>query len=253
MNKLLVLIAASVFIWGCSSSFDTTNLAPEERFAYAQRLYDNRDYEDAVNELQALILQYPGNAIIDDAQNLLGMTRFQRKEYLLAAFEFSKLIRNMVASEYIPDAQFMLGECYYQLSPDFSLDQRYTKKAIEELQAFIDFFPTHPRVVDAEIKITEMTDKLARKELNAAVIYEKMEYYTAAIMYYTNVVEMFHDTRHAPVAMYNKIRLLIERNRNTEALAEITRFLARYPDDTNAGRVESLKLSLENKLSAAKN
>ena len=69
------------------------------------------------------------------------MTRFQRGEYILAAFEFSKLMKNMPASEFVPISQFMISECYYELSPNYTLEQKYTKKAIEEYQAFIDFFP----------------------------------------------------------------------------------------------------------------
>ncbi len=59
---------------------------------------------------------------------------YQRSEYIVAAYEFSKLIRNMPASEFVPKAQYMLADSYYQLSPNFNLDQVYTKKAIVELQ-----------------------------------------------------------------------------------------------------------------------
>ena len=46
----------------------------------------------------------------------------------MAAYEFSKLVKNMPASEFVPDAQYMLAESYFQLSPNFTLDQKYTKK-----------------------------------------------------------------------------------------------------------------------------
>ena len=252
MKKIIFLVILSLYIIGCSSSVDTLNMTPEQRLAYAKSLYNDEDYLDALNEFQSLILQYPGSSIIDDAQYYLAMTRFKREEYIMSAYEFSRLIKNMPASQYLPDAQFMLAESYYELSPDYSLDQKYTKKAIEEFQAFIDFFPTNPKVTDAEKKISELNEKLAHKEYNSAEIYEKMDYYTASLMYYSDVIETYHDTKYAPMAMYDKIKILLDKNRNDEALAEMTKFLEKYPNDSNAREIQKLKTSLENKLSASK-
>ena len=248
---ILVIMFAGIF-WGCSSSVDTINFTPDERLAYAMKIYNDEDYEDALNEFQAIVLQYPGNAIVDDAQFYLGQTRFQRGEYLLAAYEFSKLVKNMPASEFVPKAQYMLAECYYQLSPSYSLDQKYTKKAIEEFQAFIDFFPSNEKVPDAEKKITELNNKLAYKDIVIARIYVKLEYYSAALSYYDEVVETYHDTKYAPTALYEKIKLLIKQDKNSEALSEISKFIQRYPDDSNKDEILELKSTLENKLSALK-
>ena len=252
MKKIVFIIILSLYLWGCSSSVNTVNMTPDERLTYAEGLYKDEDYLDALNEFQSIILQYPGNAVIDDAQYYLAMTRFQRGEYIMAAYEFSKLIKNMPASQYLMDAQYMLAECYYQLSPNYTLDQKYTKKAIEEFQAFIDFFPTNPKVPEAEKKISEMNDKLARKEYNSAGIYEKMDDYAASLIYYSDVIETYHDTKYAPMAMYDKIKILLDKKRNDEALSEMSKFLERYPDNSNADEIRQLKTSLENKLSASK-
>jgi outer membrane protein assembly factor BamD len=252
MKNLFIIILFSVILWNCSSSVDTVNFSADEKLAYAISLYEEEDYEVAVNEFQAIVLQYPGNPVVDDAQYYLGMTRFQRSEYILAAYEFSKLVKNMPSSEFVSQGQFMLAECYYQLSPHFSLDQKYTKKAIEEFQAFIDFFPSNEKVAEAEKKISELNEKLAHKVFESAKIYEKLEYYTAAIDYYEDVVEIYHDTPYAPLAMYNKIKLLIDRDRNKEALTEISKFIQRYPDNVRVSELQDLKSSLENKLSASK-
>lgn len=252
MKKILFLLSAALLLYGCSSSIDTVNMNPQERLEYAISLYNDEDYEQSVSEFQAIILQYPGNTVIDDAQYYLAMSRFKRGEYILAAFEFSKLIKNMPASEFVPQAQFMLAESYYELSPNYSLDQKYTKKAIEEYQAFLDFFPANSNVPEAEKKIQELNEKLAQKEYNSALIYEKLEYYTAALKYYDIVLESYHDTKFAPLAMYNKINLLAARNRTREALEESSKFLQRFPNDQRVKDVEILKSSLENLISASK-
>lgn len=250
MNK--ILISSGLFfllLWGCSSSVDVTNLSPEDRLQNAINLYNDEDYEEAVQEFGAILLQYPGSAIVDDAQYYLSMTRYQRKEYIIAAYEYSKLIKNMPASPLVPDAQYMLAESYYQLSPNYNLDQTYTKKAITEYQAFIDYFPLNEKVHEAEQKINELNTKLAEKEFSIAQIYEKMDYYTASLKYYDFVVETYHDTPYGPKALYEKIMLQLERDKQDDALKDMKRFLQLFPNDENSTEIEELKNSLEEKLS----
>lgn len=252
MKKLLALFILSIIIYSCSGRIDTTEMTPEQRLAYAINLYNNEDYEESVKEFEALVIQYPGSSIVDDAQYYLAISRYQRKEYILAAYQFSRLIKSMPSSEFLADAQFMLADCYYQLSPNFSLDQQYTKKAVEEFQVFIDVFPLNPKVSEAEAKIKELNDKLAKKEFDTARIYEKLEYYNASLKYYDNVMEVYHDTQYAPLALYNKINVLLSRNRETEALAEASKFLEKYPGHKNYSDVEKIKNSLERKISVNK-
>jgi outer membrane protein assembly factor BamD len=243
--RLISIIIVLTILFGCSSSKEVSDLGPEERLQNAIQIYNDEDFQEALDEFQSLILQYPGSAIVDDAQYYLGMSRFQREEYILAAYEFSKLIKSMPASEYLDKSQYMLAESYYELSPNYNLDQQYTFKAIEEFQAFIDFFPLNEKVAEAERKINEMNEKLARKNFNIAQIYQKLDFYTASLKYYDDVVETYHDTPYAPRALYGKIQLLMERERQDEALKEMIKFLKLFPEDQNAAEVEQMKNSLE--------
>lgn len=251
MKYLFIFVFASLVLWGCASTVDTALMTPSERLDYATHLYKSKKYENALKEFQTLVLQYPGSSVIDSAQYYLAMTRFQREEYILAAYQFSKLINNMPSSKYVPEAQYMLADCYYLLSPNYALDQKYTKKSIQEFQAFIDFFPTNPKVPEAEKKIAELNNKLAHKEYNSAYIYRKLGYYKAAIIYYDFLLDDFHDTKYAPLAMYDKIQILANHNHNSEALAEISKFIERYPDNSHLTEIKKLKTTLEAKLSAA--
>jgi len=249
MYKLLIFIPVILIGWSCSSSVDTVNLSPEDRLQNAIKLYEDEDDEEAVKEFEAILLQYSGSSLVDDAQYYLAQTRFLRQEYIIAAYEFSKLIKNMPASTFVADSQFMLAECYYELSPNYNLDQTYTVKSIEEYQAFIDFFPINEKVQAAEARINELNLKLAQKDYTIAYIYEKLDYYTASMKYYDRVVETYHDTDFAPKALFKKIMLLMEREREDEALTEMRKFILLFPEDEEADYIGELKSSLEEKIS----
>lgn len=245
MKRFILLIIFTIGLWNCSSSIDTTTLTAEEHLQYAKNLMTDADYEEAIREFQSILLQYAGSAVNDDAQYFLAFTYYKREQYLLAAYEFSKLIRDIPTSEFVQDAQFMLADSYYQLSPNYQLEQSYTKKALEEFQAFIEFFPTHPKVAEAEKKISELYAKYAEKDYNSAIIYEKMEYYIAAMKYFKMVKDTYHDTKYAPLAHYHLIKLLIEKNKTDDALRNIAEYLKKYPEDPNNEELKGLTIELE--------
>ncbi|MCF8261625.1 MAG: outer membrane protein assembly factor BamD [Melioribacteraceae bacterium] len=244
--KKFLLLIVLVTLAACSGAKDTTVMTPKEHFDYALEIYTDEDYQQALTEFQTILLQYPGSSVNDDAQYYLGMTYFNRDQFLLAAYEYSKLITNIPASPFVPMAQFQLAESYYQLSPPAPLEQSYSIKAIEEFQAFIDFFPMNPKVEESEKKIAELNEKLAEKQYNNAVIYGKMEYTKAAIQYYTDVVNNYHDTKYAPLALQNKIELLVQREQSREALESIAIFYNRYPNHPDLSKVKEIEESLIN-------
>src|SRR5207249_2589596 len=130
-------------------------------------------------------LQYPGSGVADDAQYYLAESHFKREEYLLAAEEYQALNRNMPSSPFVPLAQYKTALCYYYLAPKSSLDQKYTAKAIDEFQSFIEYYPTHEMVPDAESKINELNTRLAKRLYDTAMLYMTMEYYKSATIYNT--------------------------------------------------------------------
>jgi outer membrane protein assembly factor BamD len=243
LNSLLLVILSLVLV-NCAGMVDTSKFTAEEFYNYLMQLYKDEDYEKVVPEFQNFLLQYSGSAFNDDAQYYLAMTYYNKKQYLLSAYEFSKLIRNIPASPFVSDSQYMLAECYYRLSPPYQLDQTYTKKAIDEFQAFVDFFPLNKHAEEAETKIKELTEKLAQKEYQSGLAYEKMSYERAALKYYATVTDTYHDTKYGPISLYRKIQIELGKGMNSEALADISTFLNRYPDNPDARELQELETKL---------
>lgn len=246
MKNVFVVLMLVILTFGCSGSKDTTEMNADEHLAYAMELYNNEDYQFSIKEFQSIILQFPGNVVNDDAQYYLAMSYYNDDQYLLAAYEFSKLIRDIKGSEFVAMAQFMLADSYYQLSPPYQLEQSYTKKAITEFQAFLDFFPVDAKSEEAERKIQELNLKLAEKLFESAQIYEKMEYYNAAIEYYTKVYETYHDTQYAPLALHKKIFILLDKERYDLAVESMKLFLTKYPESEFTAEIQNLYDEMSN-------
>jgi outer membrane protein assembly factor BamD len=248
---ILVLLFAAA-LWGCGSSAPSAAATPEERFARAKELFDKQDYLAAISEFTVLTLQYQGSAVAADAQFYLAECRFNRGEYLLAAYEYSVQKKSYPASPRVPEAQYKLGLSYYNLSPRASLDQQYTKKAIDELQTFVEYYPANPLAPEADKKIKELNTRLAKKAYEAGQLYATMEYYKAALLAYDIVIEKYHDTEYGPLASLGKVEIYISRNRYKDADAEVQKFIDRYPNSVLRGRADDLKKTIDKELLRSK-
>lgn len=227
---VLAAIGIAVTLLGCASSQETEQMTVEKRFEHAMSLFNDGNYLDAYEEFRIVTLQYQGSTVADDAQYHMGVCRFRREEYLLAAYEYEVLTRTMPTSKFVPKARYERALCYYKLSPAYYLDQTYTHQAIDEFQSFIEYHPTDSLVTEAETKISELNTKLAEKGYENGITYIHMEYYKSAITAFDHVLEKYHDTPFAEQAQLRKAEVMLLRSRVAEAKAEIEKFFLKYPN-----------------------
>jgi outer membrane protein assembly factor BamD len=238
---IICVVVVAVVLAGCGSSEQTKIPTVGERFDHAKALYDKGDYLEAINEFTVITLQYQGSRQAADAQFYLGECHYQRAEYLQAAFEYGVVKRAYPASARVPDAQYKIAMSYFMRSPNSSLDQQYTRKAIDEFQSFVEYYPSNPLAVDASAKIKELNTKLARKLYDAARQYIVLERYKAALTYFSDVIDQYHDTDVAPLAFLEKVELLIDRKRYLDASSDLDKFLRRYPNSVLRARADKLQ------------
>ena len=243
VGMVVILALADGGCGGSKETIDTSSV--EARFEKARQLFDKEDYLQAVTEFQAITLQFPGSTLADDAQFYLAECHYKRGEFLLAAYEFAELKRSYAASPLVPNAQFKLGMCYYEMSPVSKLDQQYTQKARDELQAFVEYYPSNDSAANADVYIRELTNRLAKKSYETAQLYATMEYYKAATIYYDDVIENYHDTDFAPPAYLGKIQALMARKKYREADIEVTRFITTFPNSVFRSQADKLKKDIE--------
>jgi outer membrane protein assembly factor BamD len=248
---LLCIVSALAFI-SCSSSKEVESLSVEERFAQAMHKFKEGDYLDAIEDFKIVTIQFPGSAVADDAQFNIAECRYLRDEYILAGAEYDLLVRTMPSSSLVPKARYMKAMSGYNLSPKPDLDQKYTHEAIDDFQTYIEYSPADTLAKDAATKIAELINKLAKKEFENGKLYYRLEYYKAAIAYFDNVMERFHDSEYADDALLGKARAMRDRRDYAGALDAIHLFLEKYPASDLKNEIESLKSEVEEDIANAK-
>ncbi|MEW6061220.1 MAG: outer membrane protein assembly factor BamD [Bacteroidota bacterium] len=245
-----IAIVAAMALISCSSTKEIETLPADVRYQRAKALFDDEKYLEAIDEFKIVIVQYQGSEYADDAQFYLAECRFLRGEYILAAAEYDNLIRTMPTSPYATISRYKKGLSHYRLAPKSQLDQKYTRLSIEDFQTYIEYAPTDSLVSDAETKIKELTDRLAKKIFESGKLYYRLEYYRASIAYFNKVISEYNDSQFTDDALLWKARSLKERKEFDAATTSLMELLTKYPETELKADAQQLLSEIEQERSA---
>lgn len=250
LKSFLFLFLVTVLFASCSSSKkgNVNTEDPEKAYSIAMSSYNKGDFLQAIEDFSIVKLRFSGTSVADKAQYYLAMSYFKRGEYILAAYEFELYMKNYPSGSFVVQSRYNLAMCYYRLSPEYYLDQTYTRLAISEFRNFLELYPNEPLANEADTRIKELRTKLARKILASADLYMDMDDYRAATVYYDYVLNDYFDTDFADDAMYGKIQSLIKRQKFDQAFEEAEKFEQRFKSSPFLNAVKSLKSQARNNI-----
>jgi outer membrane protein assembly factor BamD len=248
----LLCLLLLIFLASCGPKQAGVVLDAEDQFALAKREFGKERYEQAIIEFQKLVFNYPGAVFIDSAQYLLAMSNFNQDDYPLAVMEFNRLMSSFPTSQLSDDAAFMVAFCDFKMSAKAELDQKHTEQAIEELQNFLDDYPTSDRAQEALDLLRESRSKLAKKAYKTGTLYLKMKRYDAALIYLRDVVNEYHDTRWTVPAQFQIAEVYFKQKKYDQAKGEYEKFLENFPQDKLAKEAKQRLKKLNSENSHAK-
>lgn len=187
------------------------------KYDYAKRAFEQKRYAQAFTILTDLVPIFKGTDKAEESLYLLAMSYYENKDYLNSGSYFKQYYTNYPKGQYAELARYYCGYGYYLDSPESQLDQTMTVKAIEELQAFLDYFPKSDKVSIAQNAIFELQDKLVFKELENAQLYYNLGTYMGN-NYESAVIVAKNAIKDYPYSKYKeKLEMLILRARFKEA------------------------------------
>lgn len=243
---------------GCTGGNQITHSGPEEAYKKGMDEYEDEDYEDAIQYFRAVFDYGRGNEWAPDAQFQLAMAQRKQGKYLVAANEFERFQQLYRTDDRVPRAQYERARAYYSQSPSYHLDQSNTKQAISLFQLFIDRYPDHELVSDAEEKVAELREKLAHKKYDAGTMYEQRRMWRAATETYERVFDQYPDTEWADNALLGAVRSYVryadrsiarrQAERYQQAIDYYARLEQLFPDSPLLDEAKPLRDEAERKL-----
>jgi len=245
----IIMLVLAVGLFSCGD-YNKIVKSSDYEFKYkkAVEYYEEGEFVRSGTLFQELINIFRGTSRADKVYYYYAKSMVGQKDYLMAGHYFNTLIKEYPTSEYVEEAQFMIGYCSYLLSPKPRLDQEVTQKAIDAFQLYINLYPFNERVEEANRLIDELRDKLVYKSFLSAKLYYDFGNYKASVVALTNSLKEHPDSKYREELMYmllkSKYFLAIQSveekkdERLSNALDEYFTFVDEFPESKYIKEIE---------------
>jgi outer membrane protein assembly factor BamD len=201
--QVVLLFAAIFLVAGCSEynkALKSSELSV--KYEMATKLYEKEDYVRAIPLLEECIGLTRGTQKAEDVYYYYAKSEYGAKDYYLANYYFRNFAKTFSNSPRAEECLFLAAQCSYNLSPDFTLDQTDTKAAINELQLFLDTYPTSAMRDSANHMIGFLNNKLERKAFESAKLYYTTMKYKGAVTSLKQFITDYPSTIYKEECMY---------------------------------------------------
>ena len=155
----------------------------EYKYEAAKTYFAQGKNMKATTILEDLVSIMKGTVNAQESLYMLAMSYYNMGDYETASQYFTTYYTTYPRGTYTELARFHSGKSLYLASPEARLDQTSTYKAMQELNMFMEYFPTSTRRDLAQNMIFDLQDKLVEKEFYSANLYYNLGAYTGNTVY----------------------------------------------------------------------
>ncbi len=233
-KTFLFALISLFFVTGCShysKMLKSTNM--DAKLDYAIQLYEKKQYFKALPLFEELVTVYRGTKKAEKTYYYYAYTNYKLEDYETAAFNFENFAKTYPTSEFAEECAFMHAYCYYEDSPNYSLDQSSTIKAMTELQLFADRYHNSNKIDQCNTLIDQLRLKLETKAFDNATLYFNMDEFKAAVTSFKNIIHDFPSGKFREESAFMIIKAwyqLAENSIDTKKVERYNESLRAYTD-----------------------
>ncbi|WP_290091399.1 outer membrane protein assembly factor BamD [Duncaniella muris] len=256
LRKYAVMLGAAMLLASCGEYQKVLKSHDADyRLDFAKRAFEQKKYTQAATVLEDIVTQFKGSEKAEDSLYLLALSNYENKDYETAGSFFKTYYTRFPKGKYTELARYYAGYGYYLDSPEPQLDQSGTINAIQELQAFLDYFPKSDKVANAQNAIFELQDKLTLKQLENAQLYYNLgtymgNNYESAVIVARNAIKDYPYSKYKEdlellilKARYQEARESIDEKKHDrfrEVIDEYYSYINNYPDTPNREEADNI-------------
>ena len=209
MNKAKIIIsicATCLVLVSCNGYEKLLNSNDYEgKYQAAMRYYENNNWSKAIQLFENLTLHYRGKDHAEDIAWYYAESLYKEKDYFTAGYQYQRFARQFPYSTRVEEAAYLSAYCKYLDSPDYSLDQKRTKEAIEEMESYVERWPRSVHIPEINRYLDEMRAKLMKKDYEIASNYYFIEEYHAAYESFKRFLDLYPEAVEREDAMYYQL------------------------------------------------
>lgn len=205
---------------------------PEGLWDVSMAAYERGDCGDAQIGFDALGVRLPArDPRVAEARYLAAMCELEDGDELEAARRFRRVVSDFPQHARAPWSLLREGDAYAELWKRPELDPTYGRTALASYREVVNVYPSTEPADSARVRIQDLQDQFALKDLKNGEFYLRFGAYDSAIIYFRSVVAQWAESRLAPTALLK----LVETYRKigyTEEIEETCAHLRRFYPDT---------------------
>ena len=237
----LAALVLCALLAACPKTFRPETISDENAlFQASLREFEQRRWDNAILGFEKLSLELAArDPRLPAAFYYLGLAHERKKQHLLAAQSFTRLVESAPTDTLADDALLAAARAYKRLWRKPALDAQYGTTALETLRTMKGLFPGSPLTPDADRLMAELMDMFARKDFETGMHYYRRRAFDSGLIYFNDVVRNYPDTPTARQAWVKIVQSYLHPSMRyaEDALVACGTARQRYPDDAELGRV----------------
>ncbi|MBK8699727.1 MAG: outer membrane protein assembly factor BamD [Saprospiraceae bacterium] len=226
VKYLFSMVLAALLISSCTTEFEKvrTSNDPQLILKKANAYFKDEDYVSAQTLYELAVQFFRGKEEAEDIFFNIAYTYYHTAEYITASHYFNNFSTTFYNSKKKEEADFMSAYSHYRLSPNFKLDQSYSQKSVEALQAFVTKYPDSKRIPECNKLIDEMRKKMERKAHQQGLLYYRLGQYQSAVRSFEILLKDYPGSAFEAEAKYLLIKSSFELAENSVEEKQEERF-----------------------------
>ena len=230
LAALLLLASVSA---ACRPTFQLKRYTTDTALYQASlREFQARRWANAVTGFERLTTSLPArDTLLPRAFWYLAKSQQGRREWLLAAQSFQRLVEGFPEDSLADDSQLETARSYRRLWRKPALDAQYGETALAAYRQFEGLFPDSPFLNSAAGERRELEEWFATKNYDVGQHYLRRKMYDSAIIYFRDVMRLYPQTASARKAGLRMVEAYRTIRWNDEAKEVCANLRQTYPTD----------------------
>lgn len=238
-QALAIVLSCALLLAGCSIRKPPNG---EDYHAQGELMFEQHNYNAAIESYQRLIDQYPFSPYAEDAELKIAMAFYQMQEYTEAINALNDFQRMHPTNKNLDLASYYLAMSYYDQMHRPDQDQSNTESALEQFQLIERRFPESSFAQLAHERISVLREVLARNQLIVGDYYFRRANFRAAESRLAELMQKYPDTPVAAQALF-ELGATLEKEGKKYSAAQAFSAVQRHFPATDYAKQAGRKLS----------
>lgn len=202
---LCAFLLVIMFVGGCSSTPTAgkeESISAEELYLKSYKLLQEQEYTEAAETFDKIDRQYPYSPWAAKAQIMSAYSYYLKGSYDDAILTLDRFIQLHPGNQYTVYAFYLKGLSYYNQISDIGREQQMSKMALETFNTLLARYPYSMYTNDAMLKMEQIQDQLAGKDMEVGRYYLQNKEYYAALNRFQDVIANYPVSTQVPEAYY---------------------------------------------------